>query len=85
MKSYVLFAKEDYSCFNHSTLRILLFMMRNVQVGFLTAMTINNFLSTFTEFLAWMDCWFMAIVLGSFHQFCTRNCIFNQCELLLQY
>ena len=39
-------------------------------------------LSFSTEFLAWMDCWFMAIVLGSFHQFFTWNCLFNQCELV---
>lgn len=36
-----------------------------------------------TEFLARMDCWFMAFILGSFRQFCAWNCIFYQCELFL--
>lgn len=34
----------------------------------------------FTEFLACLDCRFMAIVLGSFHQFCARDGLFHQRE-----
>jgi len=37
-------------------------------------------LFSFTEFLACLDCRFMAIVLGSFHQFCARDGLFHQRE-----
>lgn len=40
------------------------------------------YLFSFVEFLAWMDCGFVAIILGFIYQFCAWNCIFNQCEFV---
>lgn len=36
----------------------------------------------FSEFLPWMDCWFMAIILGPFYQFHAWNCVFDWCKLV---